>query len=367
VTTRIIAGVAGAFVVLGMTSSVLRTLIVPRGLTSWFAHAVIDTTTETFHRLADLTREYEARDRVLAWGAPAGLILLLGGWLAGYFVGYGLLEYAVTGDTLGHGFRAAGSSLFTLGFVPAHETSSYALDFVAAATGPVVIALQIAYLPTLYSAYNRRETDVTLLESRAGEPAWGPELLARHQLIASLDALPPLYASWERWSADVSESHTSYPMLVHFRSPQPYRSWIIGLLAVMDSAALYLALCPARAPSEARLCLRMGFVSLRSIADVHKISYESDPRPNGTITLTREDFDSAIARLERVEFPLERSADEAWQHFVGWRINYESIAYALALRVDAVPALWSGPRRHMATAMAPQRPANRRPDNPDDD
>ena len=114
------------------------------------------------------------------------------------------------------------------------------------------------------------------------------------------------------------------------------------------------------------MCLRMGFVSLRSIAVTHKISHVSDPRPDTPISLTRDDFDTAVSRLETVDFPMERTADEAWPHFVGWRVNYESIAYALAARIDAVPALWSGPRRHMATSMAPQRPPNRRPDNPDD-
>ena len=97
------------------------------------------------------------------------------------------------------------------------------VDFLAAGTGLVLVALQIAYLPTIYSAYNRRETLVTLLESRAGAPAWGPELLIRHQLVG-LDRQPRPACSreWERWAADVAESHTSYPSLLYLRSPRPH-------------------------------------------------------------------------------------------------------------------------------------------------
>ena len=108
----------------------------------------------------------------------------------------------------------------------------------AAASGLIIVALQISYLPTMYSAYNRRETEVTLLRPRAGSPAWGPELLARAQLASGVEQLTPLYASWERWAADVAESHSSYPVLLRFRSPEPHSSWIISQLAVLDAAAV---------------------------------------------------------------------------------------------------------------------------------
>ena len=105
-----------------------------------------------------------------------------------------------------------------------------------------------------------------MLTSRAGEPAWGPEILIRHQLVGITDALPDFYASWEQWAAEVSESHVSYPVLLLFRSPDPWSSWVISLLSVMDAAAMHLALQPETAPSQARMCLRMGYVALRRIS-----------------------------------------------------------------------------------------------------
>jgi len=199
---------------------------------------------------------------------------------------------------------------------------------------------------------------VTVLQSRGGIPAWGPEILWRHHMVGIVPSLRDLYAEWEAWAADVAETHTNYPVLINFRSPHPLRSWIIGLLAILDSAALYHSLCPDSAPAEARLCLRMGFVSLREIADALQISYDADPSPDDPIELTHAEF---IAGIERMgDFPMERTPEEAWEHFRGWRVNYEAIAYAVADYVVAPPAPWSGVRTHMAEAVfVPQRPANR--------
>jgi hypothetical protein len=239
--------------------------------------------------------------------------------------------------------------LFTLGDAPAPGHAATFVEFAAAGTGLVVVALQIAYLPTLYSAFNRREELVTMLQSRAGSPAWGPELLARQHIVGTLDTIPTFFAGWERWCAELAESHTNYPVLVTFRSPKPMRSWIVGLLAVMDAAALRLALNPSSRQSEARLFLRMGFTSLRDVCGAVGIAYDPDPHPDDPIELTYE---------------IERTPEEAWPHFKGWRVNYEQQCYAIAHAVEAVPAVWSGPRRRDVPKLLPVRPPNRQPGVP---
>jgi len=285
-------------------------------------------------------------------------------------VGYWLLLWPLVKGGLGEAFSAAGSSLFTLGYSEPAGAGAAAVVFAAASTGLVIIALQIAYLPTLYAAFNRRETEVALLNARAGTPSWGPELLARTNYalgsgISTLDTLPELYSRWERWAADVAESHTAYLPLVRFRSPRPLSSWITALLAVLDSAALFLALSPTAAPVvPARLCLRSGFLCFNQIAramgiEVPDEADESDPV--GRISLSYSDFLHAVGRMREVDFPIERDPAEAWPDFAGWRVNYERAAYAVAAAVDAVPALWSGPRRGGGTAIAPIRPAPGRP------
>src|SRR5262249_23306391 len=192
-------------------------------------------------------------------------------------------------------FTEAGSALFTLGFARPTGPAPIAIVFLAAATGLGIVALQISYLPTLYSAFNRRETEVALLNARAGVPSWGPELLARTHYalgtgVSAIDTLPDLYERWERWAADLSESHTTYLPLVRFRSPRPLSSWVTALLAVLDSAALFLSLAPKSAPVvPARLCLRSGFLCFTRIAEAMGIAVPDEPDPNSGITLTYEE------------------------------------------------------------------------------
>ncbi len=269
---------------------------------------------------------------------------------------------ALTATTFPTALREAGSSLFTLGFASQPTTAATAVDFAAAATGLLVVALQVAYLPVLYSAFSRREVLVTTLQSRAGSPAWGPEILARHQLVGIVDNLPAFYADWEAWAAEVAESHANYPVLLRFRSPHPLRSWVFALLAVLDSAALYHAFAGDEAPSETRLCLRQGFTALRDIADVVGVPYEADPNPDAPLRLSYDEFLVGVARLEGVGFPMTRNAEEAWRHFRGWRNNYERLAYDVAELIAAPPAPWSGARRRLSgVVIAPQRPIDRRP------
>ena len=176
--------------------------------------------------------------------------------------------------------------------------------------------------------------------------------------MSTIDTLPDLYEAWERWAADVAESHTTYLPLVRFRSPKPMSSWVTGLLAVLDSAALFLALSPKHAPVvPARLCLRSGFICFGDVARAMGIDVPAEPDPSAGISLSYEEFLDAVARMHKVDFPIEREPEDAWPDFVGWRVNYEQAAYATAYALDVVPALWSGPRPH----PRPRSPRSGRP------
>lgn len=357
-------GVAGLAVVVGTWIGMLDTLVVPRGLSSRTAAVVGKVVRRMFLVVANRFDDYESKDNVLVLQGPITLLFLLVTWIVAFLLGYALILYPIEDVSFLTAIQETGSAFFTLGFAGPRGPAGSAIHVVAAFTGLIVIALQIAYLPTLYASFNRRETLVTMLQSRAGSPAWGPEILRRHQAVSIIDNLPQLYAEWEQWAADVAESHTNYPVLVSFRSPHPLRSWIVGLLAVVDSAALYAALSPSRAPSEARLCIRMGFNCMRDIATAMQIPFDPDPLPTDPIDLTFDEFNGAVHQLRDAGFPIERSAEEAWPHFRGWRVNYESVAYALADFAVAPPGPWSGPREHLpGMAIIPQRPANRQPED----
>jgi hypothetical protein len=364
---RSLAAGVGAVLVLTAVASVIGTLIVPRPVANWLTRWVDRTVNRGFWLATRAIADYERRDRVLAGQAAAVLLSQLAAWLVLSFFGYSLLLWPFVHGGITTAFTEAGSSLFTLGFAKPTGSVPVAIVFIAAATGLGIVTLQIAYLPTLYAAFNRRETEVALLNARAGVPSWGPELLARTHYalgtgVSTIDTLPDLYKQWERWAADVTESHTTYLPLVRFRSPRALSSWVTALLAVLDSAALLLALSPQAAPVvPARLCLRSGFLCFTRIAQAMGLEVPDEPDPRSGIKLSYQEYLDAIARMREVNFPIERDPAEAWPDFVGWRVNYEQAAYAVAAEVRAVPALWSGPRRRPIAAIPPIRPPRGRP------
>jgi hypothetical protein len=361
---RVLFGVLGALVVAGTFSSVLRTLVIPRPTRSSFTRTVQALVRRIFQTVADRLDDPEAKDRVLGPVAPLSILVTLVCWLLAFLIGYALLQGSVSQLGPLKAVREAGSSLFTLGFASSHHVELTVIDFCAAATGPIVIGLQIGYLPTIYSAYARRETEVTLLFARTGTPPWGPEILARYAQVQLLDKLTELFHNWERWSAEVSESHTSYPVLIHFRSPRADRNWLIALLSVLDAAALRLAFNPSSPQAEVRMGLRAGFMCLRDLADARGIPYDRDPTPDSPIDLSYEEFLAGVGRMADYGYPMERTPEEAWPQFRGWRVNYEALAHRLARDIDAVPAPWSGPRRTAEAVVVPTTPVDRRPTAP---
>lgn len=343
-------------------SSVVKTLLLPGNTRSVVTRVIAWSVLVGFRVVASRIAAMERRERVLAVGPPVFLVSLLGCWLACLYAAYTLILLPFTGDSPSVALRMSGSSLFTLGFATPAGVVPYAVVFVAAISGIAVIALLIGYMPTMYAAYNRRETLVAMLKALSGTPPWGPELLARQQLIGNTAYMARLYDRWAEWAAEVSESHTSYRMLIYFRSRHPQQSWPLALLAVLDAAALHLALCPDSAPVEARPLLRIGFTAMREIARTLGVRLNEDPHPDDPLLLTREEFDKAVLRLAEVGWTFERSPDEAWPHFRGWRVNYETAAYNIAAHLDLPPAVWSGPRARLGAVEAvPQRPADREP------
>src|ERR1022692_5229256 len=364
---RYIGAVIGLLIVITSGRSVIGTLIVPRAVASWLTRRIDQLVNGAFLMATKRIADYRRRDRVLSGQVAALLICQIIVWLIMFFVGFSLILWPLSDGGITAAFTTAGSALWEFGSSTEHGAAERTVLDIAALTGLVTVTLQIAYLPTLYSEFNRRETEVALLNARAGVPSWGPELLARTHYalgtgVSTIDTLPDLYAQWERWAADVAESHATYLPLTRFRSPKPLSSWVTALLAVLDSAALYLALSPQSAPVvPARLCLRSGFLCFSEVATAMNISLPEAADPAAGISLSYPEFLAAIERLQEVDFPIERDPAQAWAEFIGWRVNYERAAYAIAATVDAPRALWSGPRRHPTPAIPPIRPAPGKP------
>jgi hypothetical protein len=229
--------VLGLGVLLLTGSSVIKTLLIPRNLSSAIGTAVAASVLGVYRLVtARVHDDVARRERIYASGAPTYLFALLVCWIICLYVAYTLMLLPFSRHSLDFALRLSGSSLFTLGFADPAGAAPYGIVFAAAISGLGVIALMIGYLPTLYAAYNRRETLVIMLEALSGKPPWGPELLARQQLIKNTSYLPRLYERWTEWAADISESHTTYQTLIYFRSRYPEQAWPLALLAVLDAA-----------------------------------------------------------------------------------------------------------------------------------
>lgn len=358
----------GALVVLGTSASIIGALVVPRRVDSIVTGVVDKVLDKIFYLSLKPVRSYELRDRVLGWQAPVALVARLTVWMALLVFGYVLLMLPMAGGNWTQAVNDAGSSVFTLGFSVPQNAGGHLITYIAGFTGMVVVGLQVGYLPTIYSEFNRRETEVSLLIARSGLPAWGPEILVRTHWGTDGGEIAPvlsdLFIRWERWTAEVAESHTTYPALLRLRSPRPNAHWLTSLIAVMDAAAVHLALAPTTEPKiEARLVLRMGFETLNQMAQVLKLTVPErvltgqPVSPDAPISVSYEDFAEAAQQLRDVGYPVEISTEDAWPHFRGWRVNYDVAALALCRKLDAPPSMWTGARRWHSEPLRPFRPA----------
>lgn len=342
---QIIAFVAGAVLTVASPVSAVRTFVLPRGVRDPLARLVFRGSRFCFDIRTRPNRPYAERDRVMALYAPVTLLLLPVVWLGVVLIGFTAMFWAVGVHPLGEAFRQSGSSLLTLGFAADGGLAPTILTFVEATLGITLAALLIAYLPTMYAAWQRREAGVALIEVRAGSPPSPVEMLLRAQRLERLDLLHDVFRDWESWFHDVGETHTSLASLVYFRSSHPDQSWVNTSSTVIDAAALSASVLDQPRDFTAELCLRAGYLALRRIADFFQVKYDPDPEPTDPISLPREVFDEACDRLAAGGVPLRADRDQAWRDFAGWRVNYDAVVHALAELTMAPEAPWLTKRR----------------------
>jgi len=340
---------AGLALVVSTVFAAIKMVILPRSAQSLLARGVFRVVRAVFSLLARETRTYETRDRVMAMYAPITLVVMAATWFTFIAIGYTLMFLALDPWNLAEAYHLSGSSITTLGFAPASTALKQTLAFTEAALGLFALTLMITYLPSMYQAFSRREAEVALLEVRAGSPPSAVEFIIRHHVIGWLEDLNDTWLEWERWFTEVEESHTSYAALIFFRSPSPNRSWVTAAGTILDSAALMAAAVDDRSIQGPKgVCIRSGYLALRSIADFFGITYDPDPSPTDPISITRQEFDQALTELDAAGVPLLPDRDQAWLDYRGWRVNYDTVLLALAEITMAPYAPWtsdrSGPR-----------------------
>jgi hypothetical protein len=275
---------------------------------------------------------------------PVGLLTLPGAWMVMVLGAFTAMFHALGVRGFERAFEMSGSSLLTLGFVRPPDLATNALAFLEAATGLALLGLLIAYLPTIYSAFSRREVPVAQLEVRAGNPPWGVNVLVRARQMERFHLLDDLWRGWQLWFTELEETHTSLGVLSFFRSPVGHRSWLTAAGAVLDAASLRLAAVDQPFDPEAGICVRSGFFALRAVADYFGIPYDPDPQPGDPISITKEEFLDACEELVAAGIPVRADREAAWRDFTGWRVNYDRPLLALAGFVMTPYAPWSSDR-----------------------
>ncbi|MFT3895145.1 MAG: hypothetical protein QM730_26265 [Anaerolineales bacterium] len=341
----LIVFLAGLITVILTFFSALSTFVLPRAARSQLNRIVFGVTRRIFEFILHFAKTYGQRDAVMAYYAPISLMLLVPTWYALISLGFTAIYWSLgAGDWL-TSFRLSGSSLFTLGFANAEGLALAIFEFLEAMLGLILVGLLISYLPTMYSAFSRREQVVNMLEVRAGSPPSAVEMLLRFHRNHGLEKLSDYWKVWEAWFADIEESHTTLPALVFFRSPRAENSWVTAAGAVLDAAAITLAAVEIPYEVSAALCIRAGFLAFHRIADYFDIPHPHDPHyPETPICVDRAEFNSVIDQLAAAGLPLKPDRDQAWKDFAGWRVNYDRSLILLCGLVMAPKALWSGDR-----------------------
>jgi hypothetical protein len=282
----------------------------------------------------------------MALFAPVSLLLIPVVWVILISLGYACIYWALGVRPFGAALTMSGSSLLTLGTVPFVSLPITLVEFTEATIGLGLVALLLAYLPTMYSSFAKREAMVAMLEVRAGSPPTAWAMITRMHNIHGLDAqyLDNNWVQWEVWFTELEESHTSLAPVIFFRSQKPHRSWVTAAGAVLDCAALVTSTLDMPRDPQAQLTLRAGYIALRSIADFFQIEYDPNPAPDDPISITREEFDEVCDLLAETGVPLRQDRDQAWRDYVGWRVNYDAVLLRLAALTMAPYAPWSSDR-----------------------
>ena len=333
-------GLAVVFLTVG---SAVRSVVLPRAIPARLSRWVFLIMRTLFVIRAGPKASFEKRDRVMALYAPVSLLSLVVAWEVLVAAGFAAVFWALEQQGVASAFKLSGSSLLTLGTSQPKDLPGTAAMFMEAGLGLLLLALLVTFLPSLYSNFSKRETLVALLEVRGNAPPSAVEIISRYWRIHGLDRLSTMWPQWEVWFAELEETHTSFPALTFFRSPQAKHSWVTAAGAVLDAASLRASTIDAPFDADAQLCVRAGYVALRRVASFFGIPHDNDPKPDDPIAVARAEWDRVYDRMESEGIPL-KPRDQAWKDFAGWRVNYDRVLISLAMLTMAPTAPWSSDR-----------------------
>lgn len=354
---NILAGVFGLVIVCVVLLDAFETVVLPRRvtrqfkLTAWFYRR----TWIPWKAMAGRIRTASRQQNFLGYFGPLSLFLLLGFWAAGLILGFALLQYGLGGHeqlgnepmTFARLLYQSGQTFFTLGYGDILPTSAAAraLAVSEAGMGFAFLGVVIGYLPVVYSSFSRREIQISMLDARAGSPPTATELLVRlagRSEDAAVDqlVLDEVLRDWERWSAELLESHISYPVLSFFRSQHSNQSWLGALTTMLDVTSLILTGVEGVHPGQAKLTFAMARHAAVDLAQVVNARYD----PQAPERLAETDFHRLRETLLAVGLKL-RADDQGRQKLSRLRGMYEPYVHSMGKRLMLSLPPWQHPER----------------------
>lgn len=365
-TTTLLRGAAlivGLLLLWAAIMAAVGVMLVPRPSNQKLALWVTRLCHLIFRAVAHRARNYEHLDRLLAVQGPTTVLLYLALFLAIFVTAFSFLFYGTTGCAPVAAFYRAGSGMSTLGVVDITGAPGYTAMFVAAFTGSIVVSVFIGFLLTLYTAYTDRETRMSKMAMTCGEPAWGPEMLVRLQVL-KLDWPTDAVETAINWLCSMRVSQYIYPLLNHFRSPVRDRHWSVSLLALLDAAALRLTTVEGERNMNLVRILAQGADTFQALklseisrtaggvsegamltwAIEESLLAEPGDGPVPDPGITRAEWDRALDFMASHGVQVLADRDAAWKAFCRVRAHYVESAYFLTRHLSAINAPWSGPR-----------------------
>jgi hypothetical protein len=341
------AFVAGVAIFLIVIWDAFESIILPRRVTRKFrlTRVFYKTTWHSWRFVVGLVPARKSQETLLGFYGPISLLLLIGVWAVGLVLGFGLMQYGagsavnVAGSHPGFATDVylSGTTFFTLGLGDVVPRSGLARALVVAEAGFGFgfLAAIIGYLPFIYGSFSKREVDISLLDSRAGTPPTAGELLRRHSYEGGQEPLRDLLKDWELWSAELMESHLSYPVLAFFRSQHDNQSWVASLTAILDTCALLKVGIEGACERQADLTFaiaRHAVVDLSQVFGTPPKALPVDRLPQANLRLIRDTLAQQGMKLH--------DGEEADHKLIGLRGMYEPYIYALAAYLNQTLPPW---------------------------
>jgi Ion channel len=337
----------GIAIVVYVLNDLFQSVVVPRPtparyrLTRW----VVRPGWRAWRAIGLRARSSDSRERFLGTFAPLVVVVLLVVWLMGLVLGFGFIFYGLRSglqprvSDFPTALYFAGTSVLTIGFGDIVATSGLGrvLALIAGGTGLGTIALAISFLFSLYGSFQRREILIVTLDARAGAPPSGVNLLETMAKYDIIDDLPRLFGDWEKWAAEVLDSHLAYPVIAYFRSSHDNESWVSALGAVLDASTLLLTTVVDGPRGPGKMMFAMGTHLVEDLSRFFRVSGDHD------VGVERYEFDQARERLSAAGWRLA-GPEESWLAFSRLRMQYATQLNSMAKWFAAPPTQWIGDR-----------------------